>query len=140
MPTIFTRIINGEIPGTFVWRDDTAVAFLSINPLRPGHTLVVPRVEVDHWVDLDTTVAQHAMEVAQAVGRAQRAAFSPRRIGLLVVGDEVPHAHLHVVPINLAFDLDFARAAPTIDPSELEANAELIRTELRAAGHDEADA
>jgi histidine triad (HIT) family protein len=140
VPTIFTRIINGEIPGTFVWRDDTAVAFLSINPLRPGHALVVPRVEVDHWVDLDTNVAQHVMEVAQAVGRAQRAAFSPRRIGLLVVGDEVPHAHLHVVPINLAFDLDFAKAAPTIDPSELEANAELIRTELRAAGHDEADA
>lgn len=140
MPTIFTRIINGEIPGTFVWRDDTAVAFLSINPLRPGHTLVVPRVEVDHWVDLDTTVAQHVMEVAQAVGRAQRAAFSPRRIGLLVVGDEVPHAHVHVVPINLAFDLDFAKAAPTIDPSELEANAELIRTELRVAGRTEADA
>ncbi len=140
MPTIFTRIINGEIPGTFVWRDDTAVAFLSINPLRPGHTLVVPRVEVDHWVDLDTTVAQHVMEVAQAVGRAQRAAFSPRRIGLLVVGDEVPHAHVHVVPINLAFDLDFARAAAAIDPSELEANAELIRTQLRAAGRTEADA
>lgn len=140
MPTIFTRIINGEIPGTFVWRDDTAVAFLSINPMRPGHTLVVPRVEVDHWVDLDTTVAQHVMEVAQAVGRAQRAAFSPRRIGLLVVGDEVPHAHVHVVPIDLAFDLDFAKAAAAIDPSELEANAELIRTQLRAAGRTEADA
>jgi histidine triad (HIT) family protein len=140
VPTIFTRIINGEIPGTFVWRDDTAVAFLSINPLRPGHTLVVPRVEIDHWVDLDTTVAQHVMEVAQAVGRAQRAAFSPRRIGLLVVGDEVPHAHVHVVPIDLAFDLDFAKAAAAIDPSELEANAELIRTQLRAAGRTEADA
>jgi histidine triad (HIT) family protein len=140
VPTIFTRIINGEIPGTFVWRDDTAVAFLSINPMRPGHTLVVPRVEVDHWVDLDTTVAQHVMEVAQAVGRAQRAAFSPRRIGLLVVGDEVPHAHVHVVPIDLAFDLDFAKAAAAIDPSELEANAELIRTQLRAAGRTEADA
>ncbi len=140
MPTIFTRIINGEIPGTFVWRDDTVVAFLSINPLRPGHTLVVPRVEVDHWVDLDTTVAQHVMEVAQAVGRAQRVAFSPRRIGLLVVGDEVPHAHLHVVPIDLAFDLDFAKAAAAIDPSELEANAELIRAQLRAAGRTEADA
>ncbi len=140
MATIFTRIINGEIPGTFVWRDDTAVAFLSINPMRPGHTLVVPRVEVDHWVDLDPTVAQHLMEVAQAIGRAQRAAFSPRRIGLLLVGDEVPHAHLHVVPINLASDLDFAKAAAAIDPSELEANAELIRTQLRAAGRDEADA
>ena len=75
MATIFTRIIDGELPGRFVWRDDVCVAFLSINPLRQGHTLVVPRAEVDHWVDLDPATTAHLMLVSQRIAQAQMDAF-----------------------------------------------------------------
>jgi len=132
--SIFTRIIDGELPGRFVWRDDRAVAFLSINPMKPGHTLVVPREEVDHWIDLDPDLAAHLMHVGQWVGRAQQAAFSPRRIGVLVVGDEVPHVHLHIVPINSAGELSFAHADPSPDAETLDDAAERIRAHLRDLG------
>jgi histidine triad (HIT) family protein len=134
MPTIFTRIIDGELPGRFVWRDATCVAFLSINPLRPGHTLVVPRVEVDHWLDLDPAVNAHLVAVAQTIGRAQMDAFAPTRIGLMVAGLEVPHVHLHVVPMDDVHDLDFANAATAPDPAALDDAAARIRDALRAAG------
>ena len=107
MPSLFTRIIDGELPGRFVWRDDRCVAFLSIAPLRTGHTLVVPIAEVDHWIDLDPDLAAHLMVVAQAIGRAQLAAFTPARVGLIIAGMEVPHTHLHVVPIGREADLHF---------------------------------
>lgn len=134
MPTIFTRIIDGELPGRFVWRDATCVAFLSINPLRPGHTLVVPRVEVDHWLDLDPSVNAHLVAVAQTIGRAQMDAFAPTRVGLMVAGLEVPHVHLHVVPMDDVHDLDFANAASAPDPAALDDAATRIRDALRAAG------
>ena len=138
MPTLFSRIIEGEIPGTFVWRDDLCVGFMSINPLNTGHTLVVPRVETDHWLDLDLAVAQHLMVVSQFVGRAQQAAFNPTRVALMIVGLEVPHVHLHVVPIHQMGDVNFANAAKSADPGDLESAAEAIRTELRAHGDAEA--
>ena len=100
MPSIFTKIIDGEIPGVFVWRDPQCVAILSIAPMNPGHTLVVPRREVDHWIDLEPVLARHLFTVARTIGKAQEQAFHPRRIGVMIVGDEVPHAHIHVVPIN----------------------------------------
>jgi histidine triad (HIT) family protein len=137
MPTIFTRIIHGELPGRFVWKDDRAVAFLSINPLRPGHTLVVPRKETDHWIDLDDDLAGHLMRVARAVGEAQQRAFSPERIGMTILGMEVPHVHLHVVPIESERDMDFARAERSPDPAALDDAADRIRGELRALGYDE---
>jgi len=137
MPTIFTRIIHGELPGRFVWKDDRAVAFLSINPLRPGHTLVVPRKEIDHWIDLDDDLAGHLMRVARAVGEAQQRAFSPERIGMTILGMEVPHVHLHVVPIESERDMDFARAERNPDPSALEKAADNIRDELRSLGYHE---
>jgi histidine triad (HIT) family protein len=133
MPTIFTRIIEGELPGTFVWRDDVCVAFLSIQPLRPGHALVVPRAEVDHWIDLDPEVNAHLMRVSQAIATAQQRAFSPVRVGLMIAGLEVPHTHLHLVPIDGVHDLDFGNAA-TSTPEELEAAADRLRAALRAAG------
>src|SRR5690242_7525515 len=77
VPTLFTRIINGELPGRFVWRDDQCVAFLSIAPLRPGHTLVVPIAEVDEWTDLEPALASHLMVVAQTIAQAQKRAFKP---------------------------------------------------------------
>jgi histidine triad (HIT) family protein len=134
MPTIFTRIIDGELPGRFVWRDDVCVAFLSINPLRPGHTLVVTRAEVDHWLDLEPDVNTHLMGVAQQIGHAQQRAFNPERVGLMIAGLEVPHVHLHLVPIDDVHDLDFANAATDPDPAELDASAEALRSALRDLG------
>lgn len=134
MPTIFTRIIQGEIPGTFVWRDDRSVAFMSINPLRSGHTLVVPNEEIDHWLDCPPDLRDHLFDVAQRIGRAQQAAFRPAKVGLMIAGLEVPHLHLHVVPIDGVHDLDFSNAAAHVDPERLEAAAEAIREQLHSAG------
>jgi len=130
MPTLFTRILQGEIPGRFVYQDERCAAFLSIAPLQPGHTLVVPREEVDHWIDLDPDLAAWCMKVAQRIGRAQMKAFHPRRIGVLIAGMEVPHTHLHVVPIREERDLDFARANSQALPEELDQAAEALRRAL----------
>lgn len=134
MPSIFTRIIDGELPGRFVWRDEDAVAFLSIAPMRPGHTLVVPRLEVDHWIDLDPTLAAHCFTVAREIGRAQQTVWQPRRIGLMIVGEEVPHTHLHVVPIDDPGQLSFARVDHSPDPNALDDAARRIRNALADAG------
>ena len=130
MPTIFTRIIDGGIPGTFVHRDDRCVAFMSINPLAHGHTLVVPIAEVDHWIDLDPDLSAHLFDVAHRVGRAQRAAFGCARVGLIVAGFEVPHAHIHVIPTEHMGHLDFRNAAASVSPEELESAAAAIRERL----------
>ena len=137
MATIFTRIIRGELPGRFLWRDERCVVFLSINPLQPGHSLVVPVDEVDHWVDLDPELVQHLTGVAQHVARAQQAAFSPEKVGLMIAGLEVPHVHLHVVLIRGVHDLDFANADTDPDPADLDRAAATLRDALRAAGHAE---
>ncbi|MFO7961277.1 MAG: HIT family protein [Nitriliruptoraceae bacterium] len=135
MASVFTRIIDGELPGRFVWRDEQVVAFLSIGPLAPGHTLVVPRDEVDHWIDLDPATWQRISEVTRIVGQALQAAFDPPRIGTAIAGFEVPHCHVHVVPLRELADLDFARADPDPDPAALDEAAERIRTALRDLGH-----
>lgn len=136
MPTVFSRIIDGEIPGTFVWRDPECVAFLSINPVRPGHTLVVPREEVDPWTDLEPTLGAHLMVVAQTIGRAQEQVYRPLRVGLLIAGLEVPHTHLHVIPIiGGEGDLHLDRAG-TATPDELSTEADRIRGALRDLGAD----
>ena len=132
MPTIFTRIINGEIPGTFVYRDDLCVAFLSINPLAHGHTLVVPVDEVDHWVDLPADLASHLFAVAHLIGRAQRAAFGCERVGLIIAGYEVPHAHIHIIPTHDMGQLNFANAAMSADRDALEEAAHALRVELQS--------
>lgn len=137
MPTIFTRIIDGELPGRFVWSDDTAVAFLSINPLRPGHTLVVPREEVDHWIDASPELLAHLGSVSLAIGRALQRAFEPTKVGRMIAGLEVPHLHIHLVPIDEPDDLDFANAEQDPDEDALDDAAERIRAALRDAGHDE---
>lgn len=137
MATLFTKIIEGEIPGRFVWRDERAVAFLTIAPIAPGHALVVPIDEIDHWLDLEPDLAAHLMDVAQAVGRAQMAAFSPARIGMIIAGLEVPHCHLHAIPIETESDLSFAKADPSPDPAALDAAADRLRAALRDQGHGE---
>jgi histidine triad (HIT) family protein len=135
MATIFTRIINGDLPARFVWKDEACVAFLSIRPLRPGHTLVVPRTEVDHWLDLDPALLAHMSETAQAVGKAQMAGFKPERIGLMLAGLEVPHCHVHVVPIRGVHDLDFGNQDPNPHPATMDDAAQTIRRELRRLGY-----
>ncbi|MGD9528102.1 HIT family protein [Pseudonocardia sp.] len=135
MPTLFTKIIDGEIPGRFVWTDDTAVAFLSINPLGPGHTLVVPRAEVDHWVDADPALVAHLTGVAHVVGRAVKEVWDPPRVGLMVAGFEVPHLHVHVFPAWKMSAFDFATAARSVDAAEQDGHRDALRAALRAAGH-----
>lgn len=130
MASLFTRIIDGDLPGRFVHADDLCVAFLTIAPLRPGHTLVVPRAEVDHWIDLDADLAAHLMTVAHRVGRAQQAVFSPARIGLIIAGMEVPHTHLHVVPIRTEADLNFANADHEPGDAALDEAADALRRQL----------
>ena len=137
MPSVFSKIIAGELPARFVWKDDSCVVFLSIRPLRPGHALVVPRAEVDHWLDLDAALLDHLFETAQAVGKAQMAAFKPARIGVVVAGLEVPHCHIHVVPIRGVHDLDFGNQDPNPDPAAMDEAAQAVRRELRKLGHSE---
>ena len=123
MATLFTKIINGELPGRFVWRDDKAVAFLSINPLGPGHTLVVPRAEVDHWVDADEVLLAHLNRVSHRIGKAVNAVWQPPRVAFIIAGFEVPHLHLHVYPAWELGDFDFASAETDPDADEMDRHA-----------------
>jgi len=137
VPSIFSRIIAGELPARFVWKDEQAVAFLSNRPLRPGHTLVVPRLEVDHWIDVDPQILSHLTKIAQVIGRAQMAAFNPARIGVMIAGLEVPHLHIHVVPIRGMHDLDFGNQDPNPDPKVMDDAARALRGEVKKQGFGE---
>ena len=134
MSSVFSRIIAGELPARFVWKDEVCVVFLSNRPLRPGHALVVPREEIDHWIDLDTSLLAHLTTVAQSIGTAQMAGFGPARIGLMLAGLEVPHVHFHVVPIRGLHDLDFGNQDPNPDPAMMIDAARSIRRELQRLG------
>jgi histidine triad (HIT) family protein len=136
--SIFSLIIAGKVPGEFVWKDDVCVAFLSNRPLRPGHSLVVPRLEIDHWLDLEPGLLAHLASTAQTIGKAQMAAFKPARIGLLLAGLEVPHVHFHVVPIERSSDLDFGNQDPNPDPTMMVEAAKSIRRELARLGFKQA--
>jgi histidine triad (HIT) family protein len=127
MPSLFTRIIHREIPGRFVYEDEHCVAFLTIAPIRAGHTLVVPRAEIDHWLDLPAALTAHLFQTAQTVGRAIQRAFPCEKMGLMIAGLEVPHTHLHLVPCDSIGDLDFAKQDPKARPEDLDAAAEKIR-------------
>ena len=126
MTTIFTRIIQGEIPGTFVYKDEACVAFMSINPMADGHVLVIPRDEVDHWVDLSPYAASHLFEVSHRISRALSIAFPCEKVGLIIAGYEVNHCHIHLIPTTNMGQLSFANAAASIERSTLEAHAEKI--------------
>ena len=130
MTTIFSRIIAGEIPGTFVHRDERCVAFMSINPLARGHVLVVPIEEIDHWVDASPDLAHHLFDVVHRIGLAQQQAFACERVGVIIAGYEVPHAHIHVIPTEHMGQLSFENAATSIDRDDMEAAAASIRAAL----------
>jgi diadenosine tetraphosphate (Ap4A) HIT family hydrolase len=137
MATIFTKIIDGELPGRFVWRDHRVVAFLSINPLGAGHTLVVPIEEVDHWVDADEDLLAHVHLVGHRISRAIEAVWQPPRVAVIIAGFEVPHMHVHYYPAWGLGDFSFANAETDPDPAVMDRNAESLREALRAAGYGE---
>jgi histidine triad (HIT) family protein len=132
MTTIFTRIIRGEIPGTFVYKDEACVAFMSINPMADGHVLVIPRDEVDHWVDLSPYMATHLFEVSHRISKALQKAFPCERVGLIIAGYEVNHCHIHLIPTNNMSQLSFANAAASVDRETLENSAEKIISALNS--------
>ena len=110
MATFFTKIINGELPGRFVYEDDYIVAFLTAAPITQGHTLVVPRAEIDQWQDIDPAVFGRVMEVSQLIGKAVCKGFDVERAGVIIAGLEVPHLHIHVFPAYNLSDFGFANA------------------------------
>lgn len=134
MSTLFTRILNGEIPGRFVWRQDDVSAFLTTGPLADGHTLVVPTEEVDRWTDASPETLARVMEVARRIGAVQVDLFGAERAGLIVAGYEINHMHVHVWPSRSMAEFNFANADQNPDPKVLDANAEKLRQGLRDAG------
>jgi histidine triad (HIT) family protein len=136
MASVFTSIINGDIPGRFVWRDERVVAFLTIAPLKPGHTLVVPIEEVEDWTDLDPDLLAHLTHVSQIIGKAIDKAFHPTKVALIIAGLEVPHVHIHVSPIDTVSDLNFANADPNASPESLDEAADRIRAALTEMGYE----
>lgn len=128
MASIFTRIINGEIPCHQVGEDERYLAFLDINPVRAGHTLVIPKVEVDKFFDLPQDLLAGIMPFAQGVAKRIAAVVPCNRIGVSIVGLEVPHAHVHLIPIDGIFDMDFSKPKVKMTQEELAALAERIRT------------
>ena len=130
MPSVFTMIINGDLPGRFVYSDDDVVAFLTIEPMTQGHTLVVPRAEVDNWQDVEPALFGKVMDVAQRIGRAVCTAFDTDRAGLIIAGLEVPHLHVHVFPARDLSDFGFANVDRNPSPQSLDEAATKIKAAL----------
>lgn len=139
MSSVFTKIINGELPGRFIYRDERTVAFLSINPVAYGHVLVVPVEEVDKWTDLDPETWHQVNEVAQNVGRAVIEVFGCERAAYLIAGFEVPHTHIHVFPADdmSGYNLAAAMPADSTDPVKMDEAAAKLRAvlETNEEGH-----
>lgn len=134
MASVFTMIINREIPGRFVYEDDDVVAFLTIEPMTQGHTLVVPRAEIDNWQDVDPSVFANVMAVAQRIGKAQSKAFDVERTGLIIAGLEVPHLHVHVFPARDLSDFGFAGVDRNPSPESLDEAQAKITAALAELG------
>ena len=130
MASIFTKIINREIPANIVAEDDSYIAFLDINPLREGHTLVVPKKEVDYIFDMDHQSLAGLFSFAKRVARAIEAAVECNRIGISVIGLEVPHAHVHLVPIDSMDDINFSNMKLSFSREEMAKMADKIKAEF----------
>ena len=128
--SIFTRIIKGEIPCHKVYEDADVLAFLDIRPVNPGHTLVIPKAQVDHFSDLDDATTQKVMAVVQKISRAVRKTYNPQRVALVVIGDEVPHAHVHVVPYYQHGDVSLKANSAEPDHTALAATANQLKQGL----------
>ena len=134
MPSIFTKILAGDLPGHFVWRDSLCFAIMTIQPIRAGHLIVIPNQEVDHWDDMPESTATHVMQVAQKIAKGLKAVIPCKRIGVTVIGLEVPHAHVHLIPIDNLLDMDF-KLAHMLPQDELAATAASIRSAIAALGY-----
>lgn len=134
MSTVFSKIIAGDIPGRIVYQDDTVAAFLTIEPVAYGHTLVVPVEEIDKWTDMPADLWAHMNEVAQNIGRVIVEKFDAERAGYLIAGFEVPHAHIHVFPANdmSGYSLSTAMRHDETDAAKMDAAADTIREALKA--------
>jgi diadenosine tetraphosphate (Ap4A) HIT family hydrolase len=130
MTSVFTKIINRELPGRFVYEDDEVVAFLTIQPMTQGHTLVVPRAEIDQWQDIDAAVLGRVMSVAQLIGKAVCRAFDAKRAGVIIAGLEVPHLHVHVFPTRSLSDFGFANVDNNPSPASLDEAQAKIKAAL----------
>jgi len=127
MSTIFTKIINGEIPSYKVAENENYYAFLDINPMAKGHTLVVPKQEVDYIFDLDPQTLGGMMQFAQQIAKKIDRELDCKRVAVVVLGLEVPHAHIHLIPLNRESDIDFHKPKLKLTPEEFEAIAAKIR-------------
>jgi histidine triad (HIT) family protein len=130
MASIFTRIVNGEIPCHKICEDDNYLAFLDINPLVEGHTLVIPKKEIDYLFDLDDELLAGMTVFAKKVARAIDKVIDCKRVGVVVLGLEVPHAHIHLIPINSLYDTEFSRPKLKLSSDELKVIAEKIKSAL----------
>jgi histidine triad (HIT) family protein len=137
MASIFTNIISGRAPARMIWTDDRAVAFLTIEPRQPGHTLVVPRLEVDRWLDLPEELVAHLMSVSHQIGLAQRAEWHSDRAGLMIEGYMVPHVHVHVWPSWSPREFHPQGIDRDALPEALDEAAIRLRSRLRLLGHGE---
>jgi histidine triad (HIT) family protein len=126
MPTIFTKIINGEIPSHKILEDENHLAFLDIRPIHAGHTLVVPKKEIDYLFDMDDASYSALMLFSKKVGQLLKRSVSCKKIGVVVCGIEVSHVHVHLIPIDSVADVNFANAKPAND-QDLKKTAEKIR-------------
>jgi histidine triad (HIT) family protein len=128
MPSIFSRIINGEIPAWKVAESERFLAFLDVNPLAKGHTLIVPKVETDYFFDLSDEEISSIMLFSKKVSRALRDTLPCLRIGMSVIGLEVPHAHIHLIPLNNMGDINFSNSRLNLSAEEMEAISASIRS------------
>jgi len=130
MATLFTRIVQGEIPAYKVAENDRFLAFLDINPLAKGHTLVIPKKETDYILDMEDEELAELMEFAKKVGRAIEKLVPCKRMGITVIGLEVPHTHIHLIPINSIYDMDFKQPKQKFTPEEMEQLSSAIQHEM----------
>ena len=134
MASLFTRIIDGDLPGHFALKDDVCVVFMTIQPITEGHALVVPRMPVDRWIDLPRDVNTHVFDVAQRVGAAQSKVFGRKRVGLVIAGFEVNHCHLHCIPADAMSNLDFTTQQHGTPAEDLAAAAAALGAQLHRDG------
>jgi len=135
--SIFTKIIAREIPGHFIWEDDLCISIMTIMPIRDGHCMVIPKQEVDHWDDVPEDTARHLMSVSQKVAKAVKAVVPCLRVGVSIVGIEVPHTHIHLMPMDTTADMDF-RNSREVSQESLADMAARIRQVLTERGYDQA--
>jgi len=131
MATIFTRIVNGEIPSYKVAENDRFYAFLDINPIAKGHTLVIPKEETDYLFDLESKDLSDLFAFAQIVAKAIKAAIPCKRVGVAVLGLEVPHAHIHLIPLNSEGDMDFKKSKMKLESQEMISIANSISANIK---------